>query len=541
MTQNNAGAVTLPLSQEQRHALVLRAWEAINAERELPGVLAAVADVLVPVVPFTGVAVIAHELNLPLPYALHAVGIPPREGESVEELINRVRAQNPTPIPLPARECIPYEGSELERCLREGRPYTCADLFEKKGWYKHEFKQAAAGVRAYTSIPLYVRGKPIGTSVFTRFKPIAFTPDELTVLSEVSRAIGVAVANALANEEIRKLRDQLEAENIALRTQLNQMPWFDEIVGDSPKLRRVLEAVEQVAVTDATVLITGETGTGKELIARAIHRRSPRSGGPLVKVNCAAIPETLLASELFGHERGAFTGAVERRKGRFEQAHRGTLFLDEIGELPMETQVMLLRVLQEREFERVGGSETVRVDVRVVTATNRDLAEEVRAGRFRRDLYYRLNVFPVRLPPLRERPEDVSLLAAHFVAKHGARFGRTITRIDRHTMNLLESHHWPGNVRELENVVERAVILARNGTLRVDREALPGTVVAGDMEAQLQTQEQEAIEAALRVSRGRIAGPKGAARRLGLAPSTLEFRIRRLGIDKFRFRAEAEK
>jgi formate hydrogenlyase transcriptional activator len=308
------------------------------------------------------------------------------------------------------------------------------------------------------------------------------------------------------------------------------------MVGDSPSLRRALEAVEQVAATDATVLIAGETGTGKELVARAIHQRSRRAKGPLVKFNCASIPETLLASELFGHERGAFTGAIERRKGRFEQAHGGTLFLDEIGELPQELQVMLLRVLQEREFERLGGSDPIHVDVRIVAATNRDLMEDVRAGRFRSDLYYRLNVFPLRLPPLRERPEDIPLLAAHFAAKHGARFGRSIDRIDRRSMKLLESHHWPGNVRELENVIERATILSRGGVLRIERDTLPQANLIGNMDERLQAQEREAIEYALRASRGRVSGPNGAARALGLAPSTLDLRIKNLGIDKFQYR-----
>jgi len=415
--------------------------------------------------------------------------------------------------------------------------YTCNDLFAREGWYEHEFDLAAAGIRAYTSIPMIVRKKVIGVAVFSRRNPIAFTDVDLAILRDISRALAVAVANALANEEIRKLRDQLEQENIVLREQLCQVQKFDEIVGDSPPIRRMLDAVEQVASTDATVLITGETGTGKELIARAIHRLSPRAHGPLVKFNCAAIPDTLLASELFGHERGAFTGAVARRKGRFEQANGGTLFLDEIGELPPEMQVILLRVLQEREFERLGGGETVRVDVRIVVATNRDLAEDVRVGRFRSDLYYRLNVFPIHLPPLRERAEDIPLLTSHFAAKHGERFGRAISRIDRRAMNLLASYHWPGNVRELENVIERAVILSRNGALRVERDALSSAVAGGDVNERIQAQERDVIESALRASRGRVSGPTGAAKALGLAPSTLEFRIKRLGIDKFRFRA----
>jgi formate hydrogenlyase transcriptional activator len=296
----------------------------------------------------------------------------------------------------------------------------------------------------------------------------------------------------------------------------------------------VLETIEQVATTDATVLITGETGTGKELVARAIHRRSPRARGPLVKVNCAAIPHTLLASELFGHERGAFTGAVERRKGRFEQAHGGTLFLDEIGELPQEMQVLLLRVLQEREFERLGGTHTLQVDVRLVAATNRELAEDVHAGRFRSDLYYRLNVFPVQVPALRERPEDIPPLVAHFAEKYGARFGRKISGIDRQTLDLLQSHSWPGNVRELENVVERAVILSRGGALHLDKAML--TAAKGNSTEQVGSEERQAIETALTASRGKVAGESGAAKKLGVPASTLEFRIKRLGIDKFRYR-----
>jgi formate hydrogenlyase transcriptional activator len=297
-----------------------------------------------------------------------------------------------------------------------------------------------------------------------------------------------------------------------------------------------LDTVEQVASTDATVLVTGETGTGKELIARAIHRRSPRARGPLVKVNCAAIPPTLLASELFGHERGAFSGAVERRKGRFEQAHGGTLFLDEIGELPQEMQVLLLRVLQEREFERLGGTQTLQVDVRLVAATNRDLAEDVRSGRFRSDLYYRLNVFPVHVPPLRDRAEDIPPLVAHFAEKYGQKFGRKISRVERKTMDVLQAHRWPGNVRELENAVERAVILSRNGVLSIDAAMLPAAESETIARGPAETAEREAIESALSASRGKISGETGAARKVGIPPSTLEFRIKKLGIDKLRYR-----
>jgi formate hydrogenlyase transcriptional activator len=528
--------------ESQRSALMLQTWEAISAERELPGVLATLSSVLAPIVPFDSVGIIdfsgdpsasdksgKHRL-----FALHIVGVPQIEGETGEQLAKRLL---PQAQPLQeVRPLIPYPAVK-DRRFPPGEPFPCDDLLQQDGWYEHEFHLAASGIRSYVSVPLMARGQGIGMAVFTRVQQRAFPAQELTILRDVCRALSVATANALANEEIRKLREQLEAENLSLRSQLGQAPWFEEILAHSAALKRVLDTVEQVATTDATVLITGETGTGKELIARAIHRRSARARGPLVKVNCAAIPDTLLASELFGHERGAFSGAVERRKGRFEQAHGGTLFLDEIGELPQEMQVLLLRVLQEREFERLGGTQTLRVDVRLVAATNRDLAEDVRAGRFRSDLYYRLNVFPVHVPALRDRPEDIPPLVAHFAEKYGARFSRKISRIERRTLDLLQAHPWPGNVRELENTVERAVILARNGVLSMEAGTLRGNTAEGRADQQLMSQEREAVEAALSASRGKVSGENGAAKKLGLPASTVEFRIKKLGIDKFRHRA----
>ena len=522
---------------QKRFALMLRTWEAVSAERELHGVLGALADVLVPVVPFDSIAIIdfskgleAHDQHRIV--ALHVVGFPRIEGETATELAKRTE---PYWSPLKeVRPLIPYPS--FEPGLVTGEPIACDDLLQKEGWYEHEFYLAQGGVRSYATVPLVATGRLIGVATFTRVQQRAFPAPELSVLQDVGRALSVAAANALANEEIRKLREQLEEENIGLRAQLGQAPWFEEILAHSAALKRVLETIEQVATTDATVLITGETGTGKELLARAIHRRSPRARGPFIKVNCAAIPDTLLASELFGHERGAFTGAIERRKGRFEQAHGGTLFLDEIGELPQEMQVLLLRVLQEREFERLGGTHTLQVDVRLVAATNRDLAEDVRAGRFRSDLYYRLNVFPVHVPALRERPEDIAPLVAHFAEKYATRFSRKISRIDRQTLDLLQSHAWSGNVRELENVVERAVILSRDGVLHFDAATLPGTAVTNNNTEQFRSEEREAIENALSTSHGKVAGENGAAKKLGLPASTLEFRIKKLRIDKFRYR-----
>jgi formate hydrogenlyase transcriptional activator len=529
-------------SESLRSALLLRTWEAISAERELPGVLAALSDVLALVVPFDAITIVdfgnsvsnhdQHRL-----FALHVVNFPRLEGESSQELAERTRSLW-TPL-QEVRPEIPYPPTDAGRDPKwlTAEPYICEDLLQREGWYQHEFELAKTGVRSYVSVPLVSRGQVIGVAVFPSGRAQAFSAEQLAILRDVSRALSVAVANALANEEIRKLREQLEAENISLRAQLGQAPWFEDILAHSAALRRVLDTIEQVAITDATVLITGETGTGKELVARAIHRRSARARGPLVKVNCAAIPDTLLASELFGHERGAFSGAVERRKGRFEQAHGGTLFLDEIGELPPEMQVLLLRVLQEREFERLGGTNTLQVDVRLVAATNRDLAEDVRGGRFRSDLYYRLNVFPVHVPALRERPEDIPPLVAHFAEKYGKRFGNKISRIDRHALDILQAHSWPGNVRELENTIERAVILSRNGVLTIDPDMLRGANGSGgSSDPELRSQKREEIEAALKASNGKISGENGAAKKMGMPASTLEFRIKKLGIDKFRHR-----
>jgi formate hydrogenlyase transcriptional activator len=459
----------------------------------------------------------------------YVVGHRYRDGETTAQYLQRPEFAER--IPVPDKPAISYERLIVDQV------HVCNDLLARDAWFPHEREFAQSGIYGYVWAPLFAGGVQVGAALYMRSAPLPFLPTQVAVLTAASRAFAVAVANARANDEIARLRRELEAENLELKAQLGQAPWFEEIIGESGAMRRVLERVEQVATTDATVLITGETGTGKELIARAIHRRSRRAKGPLVKVNCAAIPDTLLASELFGHERGAFTGAVERRRGRFEQADGGTILLDEIGELPLATQVTLLRVLQEREVERLGGTRAIAVDVRIVAATNRDLLADVQLGRFRSDLFYRLNAFPVHVPPLRERPEDVPPLVAHLAAKYAARVGRTIDRVDARSLRRLARHDWPGNVRELENVVERAVILSRNGRLRVDREVLPQSeAAAGALDDRLAASERAAIEAALVASRGRVSGPAGAARSLGLAASTLEFRIRKLAIDKFRHR-----
>jgi DNA-binding NtrC family response regulator len=341
-----------------------------------------------------------------------------------------------------------------------------------------------------------------------------------------------------AVEEIRKLKDQLYEENVALKEEIDKASMFEEIVGESAALRSVLSRVAKVAPTESTVLITGETGTGKELIARAIHKRSPRASHPFVSVNCAAIPTSLIASELFGHERGAFTGATQRRLGRFELAEGGTIFLDEIGELPPETQVSLLRILQEREFERVGGSKIIRTNVRVITATNRDLPDLIDTGTFRSDLYYRLNVFPIEMPPLRERKEDIPLLVEYFVNRYATKGGKRIAGINRATLERLKAYAWPGNIRELQNVIERSIIVCETENFAVDeswlsKESAPTSRPFSRMTA---SEERMAIEAALADAGGRVSGPLGAAAKLGLHPSTLDSKIRTLKINKHRFK-----
>jgi PAS domain S-box-containing protein len=344
-----------------------------------------------------------------------------------------------------------------------------------------------------------------------------------------------------AFEQIKVLRDQLYNENIALREEIDRSSMFEEIVGESRALQGVLANVVKVAPTDSTVLLTGETGTGKELIARAIHKRSHRAARAFVSVNCAAVPPSLIASELFGHEKGAFTGATQRRLGRFELAEGGTLFIDEVGELPLETQISLLRVLQEREFERLGGTKVIPANVRVIAATNRDLPASIAAGAFRSDLYYRLNVFPMEMPPLRERKEDIHLLVEYFIDRFASNAGKKIRGINRATLDRLKAYAWPGNIRELQNVIERSVILCETENFTVDESWLSRKLDTSEQTGSTPlrmppSQEKKTIEAALADAQGRISGPSGAASRLGIPPSTLDSKIRALKIDKHRFK-----
>ncbi len=389
------------------------------------------------------------------------------------------------------------------------------------------------GFHSMCSLPLLSRERVIGCLNLASRQEQAFGEQDLAFLSQVAGQIALAVDNALAYQEITELKDRLTEEKQYLEEEIRLEHGFDDIIGDSRALKQVLSQVEIVAPTQATVLIQGETGTGKELIARAIHRLSGRNQRTFVKLNCAAIPTGLLESELFGHERGAFTGAIAQKVGRFELAHGGTIFLDEVGEIPLELQSKLLRVLQEQEFERLGSTRTVHVDIRLIAATNRDLAKMVEEHEFRSDLYYRLNVFPITLPPLRERREDIPVLVRYFTQHYAARMKKPIESIPAATLEALSRYHWPGNIRELENLVERAVILTQGTHLQVP---LPELKIQAPQPpasaATLHDAEREQILRTLRDTRWVIGGPDGAAARLGLKRTTLTSKIKKLGIDR---------
>ncbi len=399
------------------------------------------------------------------------------------------------------------------------------------------------GFKAQCHFPLVTQGRGLGVLTLAYFEENDFQQREISFLEHVAAQIAIAIENSCAHHEIAALKEKLECERVYVEDEILAGAKFEEIVGSSAALVHALGHVARVAPTESTVLVTGESGTGKELIARGIHKRSRRADKPFIRVNCAAIPQSLMASELFGHEKGAFTGAIERRLGRFELANGGTIFLDEIGDIPTDTQVALLRVLQEREFERVGGGRTVSVDVRVVAATNRDLKPAIETGTFRLDLFYRLNVFPVRVPSLRERRDDIPLLAKYFVERYARSTGKQIKNIDRKTLELLQAYDWPGNIRELQNVIERAVILCDGATLSINegimhRENFETLRPSTALSETLMNTETEMIEAALKECRGRVSGPLGAAVKLGIPRSTLESRIKSLQIDKHSFRSE---
>jgi len=431
---------------------------------------------------------------------------------------------------------LPAAGTACDFVLREREWVVTASRDELRERFPLTFEvMTAEGMESLCAMPLVSADRARGVLFFMAARRGAYAHLPRTLLEQVASAVAVALDDCLAHEEVARLRDRLAAENTYLQEEIRSEHNFTEVVGNSPALRAVLRTIEQVAPTDATALILGETGTGKELVARAIHDRSPRRDRPLVKVNCAAISAGLVESELFGHVRGAFTGALDHRDGRFKIADGGTIFLDEVGELPLETQVKLLRILQEQEFEPVGSSKTLKVNVRVIAATNRDLAAEVQGGRFRSDLFYRLNVFPIRVPPLRDRVEDIGPLVLYFVQQSAKKFGKPVTQVADDALRRLKAYAWPGNVRELQNVVERAVVLATGPVLTVDDGVLPAVAAApapASNGASLEEVERQHILAVLGETRWRIEGERGAARVLGLSPSTLRSRMQRLGISR---------
>jgi formate hydrogenlyase transcriptional activator len=438
------------------------------------------------------------------------------------------------------------ERSPSGTAFRTMKPFTLRSPFT--GWLDYPIVQIALreDLKSFCFLPLISRNHAIGVLVLGRLRDDAFTEDEIHFLEQIANQIALAVENALVYHEIQDLKDQLSKEKLYFEDEIRTEMNFTQIIGKSPSLRRVLKLVERVAPTDSTVLIYGETGTGKELIARAIHDLSPRSSKPFVKLNCAAIPTGLLESELFGHEKGAFTGAIAQRIGRFEVANGGTIFLDEVGEIPLELQTKLLRVLQEREFERLGNSRTIRTDARLIAATNRNLEAMVAEQKFRSDLFFRLNVFPVQVPPLRERQGDIPALVCHFTQQFSRRMNKVMETIPSATMDALCRYHWPGNIRELQNVIERAVIISGGPALSVDVADLKFPTPAhpeeragprsfktnAGLRAVLDDTERQQILQALKQSNWVVAGAHGAAARLGINRSTLQVRIRKLGISR---------
>jgi formate hydrogenlyase transcriptional activator len=523
----------------RRYRGLLAVAEAINAHRDLPVLFHDLAGRLHPVVHFDYLLLVLHD-------AAH-------RGMRLHVL------ETAEPTSPAAGLLTPVEESPSGFVWQTQQPLLIANIEDESRWpLLRDRLFRPYGVTSFCFVPLTTARQRLGALAFVAKQPAAYGPADVDFLQLVANQVAVAVESALAFDCIEKLKEKLTQEKVYLEEEIRTEHNFDEIVGESAALRRVLKQVETVAPTDSTVLIRGETGTGKELIARALHHLSPRRDRTFVKLNCAAIPTGLLESELFGHEKGAFTGAITQKIGRFELAHQGTLFLDEVGDIPPELQPKLLRVLQEQEFERLGSTRTVRVDVRLVAATNRDLAAMAGSGQFRSDLYYRLNVFPVLLPPLRERREDIPRLVRHFAQKAARRMGRLIETIPVEAMDALVRYLWPGNIRELENVIERAVILSPSPELRVN----VGELDSGGQRSEVGSQESEVrgqgsedgrptsdsqavtsgstladaerahIVRVLRETGWVLGGPNGAAARLAMKRTTLQSKMKKLGISR---------
>jgi formate hydrogenlyase transcriptional activator len=440
------------------------------------------------------------------------------------------------PLPVEPPESFAVEDDPGGLVLQTQRPLILSTLAEAARWPRYLERVGPLGANSVCILPLTTARQRLGTLVLASTQEHAYDDADLDFLQRLAKQVAVAFENALAFDCIEQLKEKLEKEKVYLEEEIRNYTNFEEIIGESAALKRVLKEVETVAPTNSTVLIIGETGTGKELIARALHQLSPNSARTFVKLNCAAIPSGLLESELFGHEKGAFTGAIMQKIGRFELAHQGTLFLDEVGDIPAELQPKLLRVLQEQEFERLGSTRTIRVNVRLVAATNRDLPRMVEDGQFRSDLYYRLNVFPIVLPPLRQRTGDIPRLVRHLTQKFARRMGRQIETISTEVMDALVQYGWPGNVRELENVIERAVILSPGAELQIPIGQLkPMTVPLSrptDGDVSLADAERQHILRALDETNWVLGGAGGAAARLGMKRTTLQSKMKKLNISR---------
>jgi formate hydrogenlyase transcriptional activator len=502
-------------SSAQEYRILLAVADAIGSHRDLQALFHDLTGRLQQVVHFDYLILVLHD--------------------PANNTMRRHILETSDPSPIQASSALPVGEGPAGWVWRTQQPLIISNMAAETRWPR--FRQNVKDrINSLCDLPLTTARQRLGALAFGSKHIAAYDAADVDFLQLVANQVAVAVENALAFDEIQTLKNKLQQEKVYLEEEVRTEHDFGEIVGQSAALRQVLKEVETVAPTDSTVLIFGETGTGKELIARALHDLSPRRERTFVKLNCAAIPTGLLESELFGHEKGAFTGAITQKVGRFELAHQGTLFLDEVGDIPAELQPKLLRALQEQEFERLGSTRTIRVDVRLVAATNRDLGQMVQGGRFRGDLYYRLNVFPITLPPLRERRQDIPMLARHFTERFSRRMGRQIETIPAAVMDALVRYPWPGNIREMQNVIERAVILSPGPALRIPPGDLkPGPAPAdlpADVPVTLADAEREHILRALRAAHWVLRGADGAAARLGMKRSTLQWKMKKLGISR---------
>ena len=503
-------------ASEERQRVLLDVNNAIVTCLDRESLFRATTDALKNVIPFDRAALHIYD---PVKQVLRVFG---------------VTGPGPLPPIFPIGTELPrLQESRNGWVLDHGVPLITHDMRDPPPFLEHA-ALVQGGLRSAVSVPMTVKEKILGTLHVGSRVTGAYGADEASLLLAIAEQVGLAMENLLAYEEIAALKARLEQENVYLQEEVRSEAAFGDVVGESPAILGVLASVRKVAKTDSTVLVTGETGTGKELIVRAIHDLSRRKDKLLVKVNCAALPAGVIESELFGHERGAFTGALSRKTGRFELAHRGTLFLDEVGDLPLELQAKLLRVLQDGEFERVGGTQTLKVDVRLIAATNRDLERAVAENRFRADLYYRLNVFPIVIPPLRKRSQDVPRLARHFAMLYASKMGKKVGPLGAEVLERLTAYSWPGNVRELQNVIERAVIVSPNGRFELGdfATAAPGGSAKAQAARSLEDIERQHIVSVLEETGWRVSGERGAAKILGLKRTTLEARMKKLEISR---------